>query len=88
MMILREKVAYIILIFILFTFVVSLGSINNFLSFQTDKTVQFDESIYVVPHHWNTTDELNMSLRWPVATSHKKDRNNFQADVLRPFFVS
>ena len=61
MMRLREKVAYILLIFILFTFVVNLGSINNFLSFQTDKTIQFDESIYVVPHHWNTTDELNIS---------------------------
>ena len=60
-MILREKIAYILLIIFLITVVVNLGSINSFLSFQTDKTLQFDDSIYVVPDHWNTTDELNTS---------------------------
>ena len=34
---------------------------SSYLSFQTDKTLQFDDSIYVVPDHWNTTDELNMT---------------------------
>jgi len=60
-MILREKIAYIILLLVLLTFMVNLGSINSFLSFQTDKTLQFDQSIYVVPDHWNTTDEMNMT---------------------------
>lgn len=60
-MILREKIAYIIVLLILVTFMVNLGSINSFLSFQTDKTLQFDQSIYVVPDHWNTTDEMNMT---------------------------
>ena len=44
-MILREKIAYILLIIFLITVVVNLGSINSFLSFQTDKTLQFDDSI-------------------------------------------
>jgi hypothetical protein len=60
-MMLREKIAYIILILVLLTVVVNLGSINSFLSFQTDKTLQFQDSIYVVPDHWNTTDEMNMT---------------------------
>lgn len=60
-MLLREKMAYIILILVLFTFILSIGPLNNFLSFHTDKTVQFGESMYVVPHPWNTTDELNTS---------------------------
>lgn len=60
-MILREKIAYILLLLLLITFIVNLGTINNFLSFHTDKTIQFDDSCYVVPDHWNTTDELNTS---------------------------
>lgn len=60
-MILREKLAYIVLILVLFTVILNIGTINNFLSFHTDKTVQFDDSMYVVPHAWNTTDELNMT---------------------------
>lgn len=60
-MILRKKIAYIILLLVLLTFMVNLGSINSFLSFQTDKRLQFDQSIYVVPDHWNTTDEMNMT---------------------------
>lgn len=62
-MLLREKFAYVILLLLLFTVIVNLSSINNFLSFQTDKTVQFDDSIYVVPHHWNTTEEMNMTSK-------------------------
>lgn len=57
----RERLAYIILVIALLAVVVNLGSINSFLSFQTDKTLQFHDSIYVVPDHWNTTDELNMT---------------------------
>ena len=69
-MILREKIAYIILILLLFTVVVSLGSINNFLSFQTDKTIQFDDSMYVVPHHWNTTEELNITGKTEIGMTN------------------
>lgn len=39
----------------------NIGSINNFLSYHTDKTIQFSESGYVVPDAWNTTDEMNMT---------------------------
>lgn len=60
-MILREKLAYILLIIVLFTVLINLGPINDYLSFQTDKTLQFDDSIYVVPDAWNTTDEFNTS---------------------------
>lgn len=60
-MILREKIAYVLIIILIFTAFINLGTINDFLSFQTDKTLQFDDSIYVVPDHWNTTDELNTS---------------------------
>lgn len=60
-MILREKIAYVILLLVLFTIMINLGTINSYLSFQTDKTLQFDESIYVVPDYWNTTDEFNTS---------------------------
>lgn len=58
---LKDKIGYIIIVLIIFTLVINLGTINNFLSFQTDKTIQFDNSTYVVPETWNTTDELNMS---------------------------
>lgn len=60
-MILREKIAYILLILVLFTFILNIGTINNFLGSQTDKTIDFGESTYIVPHPWNTTDELNTS---------------------------
>ena len=60
-MILREKIAYILILIAIFTVMINLGSINNFFSFQTDKTLEFDDSIYVVPDHWNTTSELNTS---------------------------
>lgn len=59
-MIIREKIAYIILIIVLFTIIMNIGSINNFLSYHTDKTIQFSESGYVVPDAWNTTDEMKI----------------------------
>lgn len=67
---LREKVVYIILIILLITVVVNLGSINDFLSFQTEKTIEFDDSIYVVPHHWNTTDELNITGKTEIGMTN------------------
>ena len=45
----REKIGYVILFLIIFTFIINLGPINNFLGSHTDKTISFDESIYVVP---------------------------------------
>lgn len=69
-MMLREKAAYIILILVLITIIVNLSSINNFLSFQTDKTIEFDDSIYVVPHHWNTTEELNITGKTDIGMTN------------------
>lgn len=66
----REKIGYIIVLLILFTFIINIGPINDYLSFQTDKTLQFDESIYVVPDHWNTTDELNITGKNGNATTN------------------
>ena len=36
-------------------------AVSKLVRIHTDKTISFDESIYVVPHGWNTTDELNIS---------------------------
>lgn len=69
-MLFREKIAYIVLVLVLFTVIVNLGTINNFLAFQTDKTLEFDNSIYEVPHHWNTTDELNISSKTEIAMTN------------------
>ncbi|WP_458403863.1 hypothetical protein [Methanobrevibacter sp.] len=69
-MLFREKIAYILLVLVLFTVIVNLGTINNFLAFQTDKTLEFDNSIYEVPHHWNTTDELNISSKTEIAMTN------------------
>lgn len=66
----REKLAYVILLLILFTVIVNLSSINNFLAFQTDKTLQFEDSMYVVPHHWNTTDEMNISGKTEIGMTN------------------
>ena len=60
-MILREKLAYIIMILILFTVVINLGALNTFLGSETDKSIEFGHSIYLVPHGWNTTEELNIT---------------------------
>lgn len=49
----------IVIVFILF-FAVNINGINNFLSFNNDKTVDFGHSATVVPQGWNTTDELNL----------------------------
>lgn len=69
-MLFREKIAYVIVLLLVFTFIVNLGSINNFLSFQTDKTIQFDDSMYVVPHHWNTTEEMNITGKTDIGMTN------------------
>ncbi|MCQ2973035.1 MAG: hypothetical protein MJ209_07225 [archaeon] len=60
---LREKIGYIIILLVVFTFVINLGAINSFLSFQTDKTIQIGDSTFVVPDGWNTTKEYNITSR-------------------------
>ena len=35
----REKIGYVILFLIIFTFIINLGPINNFLGSHTDKTI-------------------------------------------------
>ena len=52
--------AVIIIILILFV-ATHINGINSFLSFKTDKTVEFGHSITVVPEAWNTTKELNLT---------------------------
>ena len=69
-MLFREKIAYVIVLLLVFTFIVNLGSINNFLSFQTYKTIQFDDSMYVVPHHWNTTEEMNITGKTDIGMTN------------------
>ena len=49
-----------LIVFIIFI-AVNINGINSFLSFHTDKTIDFGHSITVVPQAWNTTDEFNMT---------------------------
>lgn len=51
---------FIIIVFIIFI-AVNINGINSFLSFHTDKTIEFGHSVAVVPQAWNTSDEINMS---------------------------
>ena len=57
----REKLSFLIVIIAILLLIINMGAINNFLSFHTDKTIQFGHTSYVVPDGWNTSDELNMS---------------------------
>ena len=62
----------IIVVFIIFI-AVNINGINSFLSFNTDKTVEFGHSITVVPQAWNTTDEVNLTnqSKTPDAITNK-----------------
>lgn len=51
---------FLLIIFIIFI-AININGINSFLSFHTDKTVEFGHSLAVVPQAWNTTDEINMT---------------------------
>ena len=51
----------IIIIIIIIFIATNINGINSFLSVQTDKTVDFGHSVTVVPHAWNTTEELNLT---------------------------
>ncbi len=51
-----------------------MSATNNFLSVQTDKTIEIGHITVVVPEAWNTTDELNMSSQ---AKSDNGITNNY-----------
>ena len=38
----KQKIGYAILLIVLLTIVVNIGAVIDFLSFHTDKTIQFD----------------------------------------------
>lgn len=57
----RDILMNIIILIIVIFFIANMSSINSFLSVQTDKTIELEHSIIVVPEAWNTTDELNIS---------------------------
>lgn len=51
----------VVLLVIILFLAANINGINSFLSFKTDKTVEFGHSIAVVPQAWNTTDEMNLA---------------------------
>ena len=51
---------FIVVVLIIFI-AININGINSFLSFNTDKTTEFDHSVAVVPLGWNTTKEINMT---------------------------
>lgn len=57
----REKIINILIVFVLIVIILNLNTINNALTYHTDKTVQFGHSEYIVPETWNTTKEVNYS---------------------------
>lgn len=61
----------IVIIFIIFV-AININGINSFLSFHTDKTIEFGHSVAVVPQAWNTTEEINMTdiAKTPQAISN------------------
>ena len=50
-----------IIVILIIIIAANINGINSFLSVQTDKTVDFGHSVTVVPHAWNTTEELNLT---------------------------
>lgn len=57
----KDKIISVLLLIVFFYIVANLGSINSFLTFSTDKTLDVGKSQIVVPEAWNTTSELNMT---------------------------
>lgn len=57
----RQSILRGLLIIVLILFIaININGINSFLSFHTDKTVEFGHSTAVVPQAWNTTKEANV----------------------------
>ena len=57
----KDMLHMIILIIIIFFIATNINGINSFLSFHTDRTIEFGHSVSVVPQAWNTTEELNLT---------------------------
>lgn len=57
----QDMVRGFFLIVLILFIAVNINGINSFLSFHTDKTVEFGHSMTVVPQAWNTTEEINMT---------------------------
>lgn len=62
---------FLVIVFIIFI-AININGINSFLSFSTDKTIDFGHSMTVVPQAWNTTEEINMTdnAKTPEAISN------------------
>ena len=62
-----------IIIILIIIIAANINGINSFLSVHTDKTVDFGHSVTVVPHAWNTTEELNLTnqSKTPHAITNK-----------------
>jgi len=57
----EDIIRSIILALIIIFLAANINGINSFLSVQTDRTIDFDHSVTVVPQAWNTTEELNQT---------------------------
>lgn len=57
----EDKLHGVLLIILIIFIVANINGINSFLSVHTDKTIDFGHSETVVPHAWNTTEELNLT---------------------------
>ncbi|MBO6274155.1 MAG: hypothetical protein J6M91_01210, partial [Methanobrevibacter sp.] len=57
----QDVIRSIILAIIIIFLAANINGINSFLSVQTDRTIDFDHSVTVVPQAWNTTEELNQT---------------------------
>ena len=70
----RQSILRGLLIIVLILFIaININGINSFLSFHTDKTVEFGHSTAVVPQAWNTTKEANVKdiVKTPEALTNE-----------------
>lgn len=57
----EDKVRGFLVIILIIFIAININSINNFLSFHNDETIEFGHSTVIVPESWNTTDKLNLA---------------------------
>jgi hypothetical protein len=57
----EDLIKGIIVIVLIIVIAVNINGINSFLSFHTDKTVDFGHSAAVIPQAWNASQEINMT---------------------------
>ena len=69
----RDMFYWLLIVIFIIIVATNINGINSFLSFKTDKTVEFGHSITVVPQAWNTTDEVNLTnqSKTPDAITNK-----------------